>query len=379
MPDGWADWLSWTEINTVLRVFTVGWAFALGASVGSFLNVVVYRMPAGLSLSKPKSRCPACETQLRWKDNLPVLGWLLLRGRCRYCGVRIAGRYPLVETACGLFAAALAVLVVLGNTPTFPEAFPPGPRPSSRGLDPGRVALVTVLFAGQVVLLGMALIDRDGHRVPWRLPAFGLVLCLLAAAAWPGTRVDPAWVPMPPPGPTTHRWTLDREPPGYTGTSGLEPSWNVWAPADALTAAAGLAALGGLAGTWIGGRSRRNLPLVGAVAGAAWGLPAAGAAVGLGAAAGAGLARWSPRAWGPAAGAGLAATLVPFAWRPVSEVWIALGVPGWVGGTVAAAVGLEVAAAAAPRGEPVGEAAGSPPDPPDAAEPAGDAGGSGVG
>lgn len=71
--------------------------FWLGAAVGSFLNVVIYRLPAGLSLLYPPSRCPHCHTRLRPYDNVPILGWLWLRGRCRYCHATISIRYPLIE------------------------------------------------------------------------------------------------------------------------------------------------------------------------------------------------------------------------------------------------------------------------------------------
>jgi leader peptidase (prepilin peptidase)/N-methyltransferase len=75
--------------------------FALGAAIGSFVNVVVYRLPAGLSLVHPPSRCPRCGTRLAPKDNIPVLGWLWLKGRCRYCRSPISPRYPIVETLTG--------------------------------------------------------------------------------------------------------------------------------------------------------------------------------------------------------------------------------------------------------------------------------------
>jgi leader peptidase (prepilin peptidase)/N-methyltransferase len=76
--------------------------FVLGTAVGSFLNVVIYRIPAGLSLLHPPSRCPKCMQRLKPYDNVPVLGWLWLCGRCRYCKTRISIRYPLVEAATGL-------------------------------------------------------------------------------------------------------------------------------------------------------------------------------------------------------------------------------------------------------------------------------------
>lgn len=76
--------------------------FALGASIGSFVNVVVYRIPAGLSILWPASRCPHCLHKLGKYENAPVLGWLWLGGRCRHCNGAISTRYPLVEAATGL-------------------------------------------------------------------------------------------------------------------------------------------------------------------------------------------------------------------------------------------------------------------------------------
>jgi leader peptidase (prepilin peptidase)/N-methyltransferase len=76
--------------------------FTLGASIGSFLNVVVYRLPAGLSILWPPSRCPHCLHRLGKRENVPILGWMWLQGRCRHCKSRISIRYPLVEAATGL-------------------------------------------------------------------------------------------------------------------------------------------------------------------------------------------------------------------------------------------------------------------------------------
>ncbi|MGL5081143.1 MAG: prepilin peptidase [Microcoleaceae cyanobacterium] len=76
--------------------------FVLGASIGSFLNVVIYRVPAGVSILHPPSRCPQCLTRLGLSENVPILGWFWLRGRCKHCGVSISPRYPLVEFIMGL-------------------------------------------------------------------------------------------------------------------------------------------------------------------------------------------------------------------------------------------------------------------------------------
>ena len=82
----------------------------LGLLVGSFLNVVIYRLPRGESLVRPASHCPQCDAPVKPYDNIPVLSWLLLRGRCRSCGAPIGARYPLVEalTAAAFVGAALA-------------------------------------------------------------------------------------------------------------------------------------------------------------------------------------------------------------------------------------------------------------------------------
>jgi leader peptidase (prepilin peptidase)/N-methyltransferase len=89
-------------------------AALLGLAVGSHLNVVAYRLPLGRSLVRPGSACPRCGTPIRALDNLPVVGWLLLRGRCRSCGEPIALRYPLIEAVTGI----LFVLVMLRYGPT---------------------------------------------------------------------------------------------------------------------------------------------------------------------------------------------------------------------------------------------------------------------
>jgi prepilin signal peptidase PulO-like enzyme (type II secretory pathway) len=83
---------------------------ALGAIVGSFTNVLVYRLPRGLNVIVPASACPHCDTTLGWRDNIPILGWLALRGRCRYCKGPISPEYPLVETVMALLFGASFVL-----------------------------------------------------------------------------------------------------------------------------------------------------------------------------------------------------------------------------------------------------------------------------
>jgi leader peptidase (prepilin peptidase)/N-methyltransferase len=120
----------------------------LGLAVGSFLNVVAYRLPRGESLSRPRSRCPACATPVRPRDNVPVLSWLVLRGRCRDCKVAISARYPLVEA----LTAALCVAVALAGG---------GDRDTWLGL------------AFVLLLVPIAFIDLEHRIIPNKLTGLG--------------------------------------------------------------------------------------------------------------------------------------------------------------------------------------------------------------
>ena len=84
------------ELPAALVPLFAAWSALVGAAVGSFLNVLIARVPAGESIVRPGSRCPRCKTPIRWYDNLPVVSWLLLRARCRARGARISARHPLV-------------------------------------------------------------------------------------------------------------------------------------------------------------------------------------------------------------------------------------------------------------------------------------------
>lgn len=128
-------------------------AGAFGAIFGSFLNVVAYRLPRRESLVRPASRCPACGTPIRPYDNVPVLSWLLLRGRCRSCKKAISARYPLVEA----LTAALCVGAVLAEGGT------------------ARVALHVALI---LLLVPIALIDLEHRIIPNRLTATGAAVAL---------------------------------------------------------------------------------------------------------------------------------------------------------------------------------------------------------
>jgi leader peptidase (prepilin peptidase) / N-methyltransferase len=143
-------------------------AFAgvMGAIAGSFLNVVAYRLPRRESVVWPGSHCPHCGSPVRSRDNVPILSYLVLRGRCRACSAAISRRYPLVEA----LTAALCVGAVLAH--------------------PGGARLVLGLLT-VLVLVPAALIDLEHRIIPNRLTAAGALLALAA-----GTALDPSGEPQ---------------------------------------------------------------------------------------------------------------------------------------------------------------------------------------
>jgi leader peptidase (prepilin peptidase)/N-methyltransferase len=144
----------------LLQIF----AALVGSTVGSFLNVVIARLPAGQSVVTPRSRCPRCAVPIAWYDNLPVISWLLLRARCRACRQPISIRYPLVELAGGV-AGWLAL-----------ERSGPTPRALAE-------------FTLVALLLALAAIDLDTwllpHRLTWPLIALGLAAAALGISPAP--------------------------------------------------------------------------------------------------------------------------------------------------------------------------------------------------
>lgn len=138
----------------------------LGLLIGSFLNVVIWRVPRGESVVSPPSHCPGCDTPISPRDNIPVLSWLLLRGRCRTCGQPISVRYPAVELLTGVLFALMAALLGLSW------------------------ALPAYLFLAAVGL-ALSAIDLDTRRLPNALTvrSWPVMLLLLAVPA----AVDDQW------------------------------------------------------------------------------------------------------------------------------------------------------------------------------------------
>lgn len=217
----------------LFEALIAGWFFVFGASLGSFMNVVVFRSPRGLSLLG-SSFCPKCGRRIRWHDNLPVFGWLHLRGRCRDCELPIASRYPLVELITGLMLLAVAIAELFLDGANLPGASDRLRWGVSWLIVRPRIDLVaTYAYHAALLcsLLTWTLIRWDGFR----LPKTSVVLAILLGfgLAWAVPAVHPvAWTqPLP------------AEVAGWGAAAGL------------LTPAAGglLGALLGAAQSWIGG------------------------------------------------------------------------------------------------------------------------------
>lgn len=145
---------------------SVAIAAVTGLVIGSFLNVVVYRTPRGLSVNRPPSFCPACGTPVRPRDNVPVLSWLVLRGRCRSCRAPISIRYPLVETGTAFVFAAVAAVC------------------GSHWALPG-LCIVTATAGA------LAVVELDGFEPPASVAVVGTALGIAALVA--GGAADQAW------------------------------------------------------------------------------------------------------------------------------------------------------------------------------------------
>jgi leader peptidase (prepilin peptidase)/N-methyltransferase len=143
------------------RPLFAGAAFLLGLIVGSFLNVVIHRLPRGESLLYPGSHCPACNAKIAPWDNVPVLAWLWLGGRCRRCRAPISPRYPLIELITGLVFAAIALRY-------------------------GAIAMTPVWLAFAAAMIAAAAIDFDHRIIPDEISVGGLLAALIAmpAAQW---------------------------------------------------------------------------------------------------------------------------------------------------------------------------------------------------
>ena len=141
-------------METLVSAIANTFVFTFGACIGSFLNVVIYRIPAGVSLIHPPSRCPKCDHRLGTTENVPVFGWLWLKGRCRWCKTKISARYPIIETITGIIY--LLVFWQFGYS------------------------LETIGYCAFLSwLLSLAMIDLDTMTLPGSLTKSGLIVGLV--------------------------------------------------------------------------------------------------------------------------------------------------------------------------------------------------------
>ena len=179
----------------------MAFAAVIGAIFGSFFNVVAYRLPRGESLSRPRSRCPQCETPIKPYDNVPVLSWLALRGKCRACGTRISVRYPLVEAGTALLCA-LVVLV--------------------KGFDQDALLGLAMVL----LLVPVALIDLDTQIIPNKLMLIGAVVAPAIVAPHRARRASPSTSSPASPAAGSSSSPSSRTHAGWAwGTSSSPPCW----------------------------------------------------------------------------------------------------------------------------------------------------------
>ena len=164
---------------------TIGlFVYLLGLCVGSFLNVVIYRLPRGLSIWEPTwSFCPHCRTTLKWYDNVPVLSWLLLRARCRYCGKPISSQYPLVEAVTGLAFALTYYLLFIVDVRVL-RVTDVGATSLAAGW-PTDVCLLLAWLVLVAVLIACSAMDLILYVVDTRVTDVALVAGIVLCALWP--------------------------------------------------------------------------------------------------------------------------------------------------------------------------------------------------
>ena len=152
------------------------YAFIIGSCIGSFINVIVYRFPNNLSIIKPRSFCPSCKTKLTWRENLPLISWLIQRGRCKYCNTSISLRYPLIE----LITAILFVVFINCS-------------PSLYSYSSNLFFNVFFSWLFLSLLLCIAFIDIQSFWIPQGLINFGFIsgfLCLIFVGFFDNKLID---------------------------------------------------------------------------------------------------------------------------------------------------------------------------------------------
>lgn len=245
---------------SLIDLAAVGFLVVFGANLGSFLNVVAYRVPQGMSVVFGGSHCPVCGQAIRPWHNLPVVGWLMLGGRCRDCLVVIPFRYPLVEAIAAVVIGSVAAVELLSGGINLPAGNQISQEFWWRGVDgfllrPNwrLVAICLLHVLGLATLLAWALIERDRQRLPrgWWVGTLMLLLIVQLAVPWlqPASLIAlgdqlnlVATEPLP-------AW----QAAGLVGLTGMLTGWLVGALLRELRLAGelapqGLALVGGLCG-----------------------------------------------------------------------------------------------------------------------------------
>lgn len=210
--------MSYEWIMLLWAAVQVLWIGALGACVGSLTNVLVYRLPRGLSVVTPPSRCPSCSTRLTWRENVPILGWVLLGGKCRFCKAKISAEYPIVEgVAALLFVLFYALWFMTPNHGMSPigvgwAAFKPEWAMNGIGITWPTLLVVLTLFS---CLLATTLIDARTYTIPLELTWIPVGLALVAHpvhALWVSAASRTGELPI-----TAEGWAWSIATPGPMG------------------------------------------------------------------------------------------------------------------------------------------------------------------
>jgi leader peptidase (prepilin peptidase) / N-methyltransferase len=196
--------ISLAALQAIFEAVKILFAFAFGACVGSLSNVLVYRIPLGLDYVSPQSRCTNCDTRLTWRENIPIFGWLFLRGKCRFCNSPVSAEYPIVETFMALLWAAVWIVCYTERGTWLGDlVMPIRPEWAMGGFVetwPIYIAIVT-LFA---CLTCATLVDWRTFTIPQQFTTFPVIIAVIAHPLWAwyvsanipgGTLRQTAWVP----------------------------------------------------------------------------------------------------------------------------------------------------------------------------------------
>lgn len=222
-------------LATIPYLFLIGCAFLMGLMVGSFVNVLIARLPYEKSVVWPSSRCFVCYRPIRLLDNVPILGFLRLRGRCRACGARFSARYLWVEVGTGLLFAGLMAIEVIPNAVGGPEWWNPWlhtPGLEHSFYSPGPALLKGVLYWAAhsfllAALIASAVIDARHRIIPPQITYVGTAVGLLTSVLfpWPWPNTDPTGIARLP---VDQSWFLLNPTVRIPNGICLWPFWGPW-------------------------------------------------------------------------------------------------------------------------------------------------------